>query len=174
MVTEPQLKGRSWIWYFFAVALLAVLLLGWLWLYVQQQLEPGQQLHLEQLLAARKKWKDSKISDYQMLYTVTRGGEGGGRDRFYVVVQGGKVRSVVMNDDQPLPPEQFDYRSMDGLFNDVEVFLKRDAKEGAPQTFCRGYFDADDGHLTRFVRRVVGSKESVDIRVEEFKPSGAK
>jgi hypothetical protein len=174
MASAPSPKGRSWIWYFVAVALLGVILLGWLWLYVQQQLEPGQQLHLEQLAAARSKWKGSDIKDYQMLYTVTRGGEGGGRDRFFVVVKGGKVQSVVMNGDQHLPPEQYDYRSMDGLFNDIDRFLHIDAKEGAPQTFCRGYFDADDGHLTRFVRRVVGTKESVDIRVEEFKPSAAR
>ena len=82
------------------------------------------------------------------------------------------MQSVILNGTERLPEEQFLYHSMPGLFNDIEVFLQRDARPGSPQTFCRGYFDRDDGHLPLFIRRVSGGTERVEIKVEEFKPGG--
>src|SRR5205823_4047065 len=40
-------KNRNWVWYFVALALLVVVLLGWLFLFIQQQMEPGRQLKRE-------------------------------------------------------------------------------------------------------------------------------
>jgi Family of unknown function (DUF6174) len=148
-------------------------LLLWLALFIQQQLAPEQQLSADQVVAARKLWESRKIDDYRMLYTVQRGG-GAKKDQYYVDVRGGKVQSVIFNTKEPLPENQMEYHSMAGLFNDIERFLWIDAKPDSPATFCRGYFDAQDGHLILFVRRVVGRPESVEIKVEEFRPGGGK
>ena len=164
-------KGRSWLWYAIGIAFVAVVLLTWLALFVQQQLQPDQQLKVEQVQAARKLWEAKGSKDYRLLYTVQRGGQQS-KDLFFVDVRGGKVQNVVLNGTEQLPEEQFNYHSMPGLFNDIEIFLKRDAMPDSHQTFCRGYFDRDDGHLLLFIRRVSNSTERVEIKVEEFKPAG--
>jgi hypothetical protein len=170
---RPAIPRGRWVWPFIGIAFIAVILLGWLALFVQQQLEPAQQLNLDELQAARKLWDAKKPKDYQMLYTVQRGGVRG-KDQYFVEVKGNHVRSVLMNGNERLPPDKLDYHSMDALFNDIERFLHRDAQPGSPKTFCRGYFDTEDGHLQKFIRRVVGGTESVEIKVEEFRPGGRK
>jgi hypothetical protein len=75
----------------------------------------------------------------------------------------------MLNAKELLPAEQFEHHSMEGLFNTIEADLNRDAQPGSPRTFCRGYFDAEDGHLHLFVRRVAGTPERVEIKVDEFK-----
>jgi hypothetical protein len=165
-------KSRSWLWYFIGLTLLAIVLIGWLWLFIQEQLAPGRQLKMEQLVAARKRWQDKKITDYQMLYTVHRGS--GSKDEFFVVVKGGKAQEVVLNHDQKLRPDQLEDHSMSGLFNDIERFVAMDEKPDAPRTFRQGIFDSDDGHLVYFRRQVLGGPERVEIDVKEFKPTLAK
>jgi len=162
-------KNRNWIWYFLGIALVAVVLLTWLALFIQQQIAPDRQLKPEELRSARKRWEASKIKDYQMVYTVIPAA-GAKKDQFFVDVRGGKVREVVMNGKERLPEEQLEFHSMEGLFNDIDLFLYRDGRPDSPPTFCRGYFDSSDGHLLQFVRRVVGGTERVEIKVEEFKP----
>jgi hypothetical protein len=80
---------------------------------------------------------------------------------------------VVLNGDQHLEPRLLENHSMMGLFDDIEMFLKRDQEPNSPQTFCRGHFDKEDGHLVQFVRRVVGTGEKVNIYVEKFTPIAA-
>jgi hypothetical protein len=171
-------RSRSWLWYFIGLSLVGVVLVGWLWLFIQQQLSPGQQLSLEQVTAARKKWDEKKIMDYQMLYTVQRGG-GSAADNFFVEVKGGKVRKVTLNgrqlsgEGQDNPQSQLDNHSMDRLFDFIEAFVKQDEKPDAGRTYRQGVFDSDDGHLRLFVRRVVGGPERVEIEVKEFRPTPA-
>jgi hypothetical protein len=172
-LTTPPPAGKPWFWYFLGIALVAGGLLLWLALFIYQQLEPAQQLQLEQLLVARKLWESRKINDYQMVYTVQRGHDPK-RDLFYVEVRGGKVQTVIFNGKERLPEAQLEYHSMEGLFNDIQRFLWNDARPGSPKTFCRGYFDAQDGHLHLFVRRVYDQPESVEIKVEEFRPGVGK
>jgi hypothetical protein len=164
---RPSKRGSS-VWYFVALALVAGVLLLWLALFIQVQLEPGTQLKLEQLRAARQAWQLKGPKTYEMVYSVKRGGQSNA-DSFFVVVRGGVVQSVIMNGKIPLEKDQFDYHSMPGLFKDIEIFLQRDAAPGSPPTFCRGWFSAEDGRLMHFVRRVVGSTEAVEIDVKEFK-----
>ena len=173
MSTEQvPLKSRSWLWYFIGLTLLAIVLIGWLWLFIQEHLAPSRQLKIEQLIAARKRWQEKKISDYQVVYTVHRGG--GSQDEFFVVVKSGKVQEVVLNRNQKLRPDQLEDHSMTGLFNDIERFLTIDEKPGAPQTFRQGIFDSDDGHLVFFRRQVLGGPERVEIDVKEFRPTPAR
>jgi hypothetical protein len=165
--------NRNWLWYFIGIALVTVVLLTWLALFVYQQTLPAQQLKLEQLQAARRLWDAKGSKDYQLLYTVQRGG-GQSKDQFFVTVRGGKVESTIFNGKEGLPTDQLDFHSMRGLFIDIEQFLRHDAEPNSPQTFCRGYFDSEDGHLMLFVRRVVGGSERVEIKVEEFRPMADK
>jgi hypothetical protein len=163
-------KSRTWLWYFFGLTLLAIVLIGWLLLFIQEQLAPGRQLKLEQLVAARMRFQEKKISDYQMIYTVHRGDKS--HDEFFVVVKGGKVQGVLLNHQQKLRLDQLEDHSMVGLFNDIERFVKMDEKPGAPQTFRQGIFDNVDGHLIFFRRQVLGGPEGVEINVKEFRPEG--
>jgi hypothetical protein len=173
MATEQApLKSRSWVWYFIGLTLLAIVLIGWLWLFIQEHLAPSRQLKMEQLIAARKRWQDKNIPDYQMVYTVHRGG--GSQDEFFVVVKSGKVQEVVLNHNQKLRADQLEDHAMTGLFNDIERFLTIDEKPGAPQTFRQGIFDNDDGHLVFFRRQVLGGPERVEIDVKEFRPTPAR
>jgi hypothetical protein len=165
-------RSRRWLWVFLAVGAVAAALLTWLAIYVRTELDPANQLNLEQLKAARKIWDEKGPKDYQMLYKVRRSGEKQ-QDSYFVEVRGGKVVSVVLNGDQRLEPRLMEYHSMTDLFNSIELFLKQDAEPNRAQIFCRGYFDQADGHLVQFVRRVGGTNESVDIRVETFKPIAA-
>ncbi|HYV37609.1 MAG TPA: DUF6174 domain-containing protein [Gemmataceae bacterium] len=166
-------KRANWIWYFIGIAMIAVFLLGILIFFIQNQLAPEKQLSIEQLNTARKLWVEKGPKDYQLLYTVQRGTDKG-KDLFFVEVRGGKVQSVILNGNERLPADKLDYSSMEGLFKDIEMFLKHDAQPTDKKTFCRGYFDREDGHLVEFVRRVEGSTERVGIKVEEFKPLAGK
>jgi hypothetical protein len=165
-------RSRRWLWVFIALAVVAAALLTWLAIFVRTELDPANQLNLKQLQAARSLWDSKGPKDYQMLYKVRRGGEKQ-QDSYFVEVRGGKVVSVVLNGEQRLEPRLLDYHSMTGLFNMIELFLKQDDGPNRPQIFCRGYFDQADGHLVQFVRRVGGTNESVDLRVETFKPIAA-
>jgi hypothetical protein len=170
MSTPPSpAKNRNWIWYFIGIALVTTILLTWLALFVHQQMQPGKQLKLEQLQAARRLWDAKGSKDYLLLYTVQRGGDKS-KDLFFVTVRGGKVESAILNGKERLPPDQLDYHSMRGLFIDIEQFLRRDAQPDGPRILCRGYFDSEDGHLLEFTRSVSDPPERVIIKVEEFRP----
>src|SRR5437773_9184879 len=123
METQPPLKGRSSAWYFVALVLLATVLLGWLYLFIQEQLQPGQQLNLDQVRTASKLWQENGPKDYQLLYTVQRGG--GSKDQFFVEVRGGKVQFVVLNGRDKLE-DHLENHSIPGLLRDIEIFLKQD------------------------------------------------
>jgi hypothetical protein len=170
MSTEVAPRSRRWLWFFIALASVAAILLIWLALYIRNELDPARQLNLDQLRAARNLWKEKGPKDYEMVYEVRRGGESK-PDTYFVKVRAGVAVTVTLNG-QTLNPQQYD-RTMVGLFNDIELFLKMDQQPNSPFTFCRGYFDTDDGHLLLFVRRVGEPKESVEIRVEEFRPTAA-
>ena len=86
-----------------------------------------------------------------------------------VQVRGGTVISVLMNG-RALDKDQYVYRSMDALFDDIERFLKMDAEKGKPRTYMRALFDPADGHLLHYIRRVMGSRERVEITVQSLEP----
>src|SRR5882724_6874460 len=99
MSTERPVKNRNWLWYFVALTMVVAALLLWLFLFIQQQLEPGRQLQRDDVLTAQSLFVEKGPKNYLMLYTVARGG-GQSRDTFFVEVRGGKVQSVVMNGHQ--------------------------------------------------------------------------
>jgi hypothetical protein len=49
----------------------------------------------------------------------------------------------------------------------IDDFLQQDAERAKERrTFTTATFDAEDGHVTRFIRRVLGTPELQDITVE--------
>jgi hypothetical protein len=161
MSTFPAKKSRRWIWYFallFALALVATVVLV---VYnLRQQLKP------EQLAAARALWKERGPANYTMSYTTRVNEEPA--DRYWAKVQGGTVVDAKYNG-QSEPPERRAYRSMDGLFDFVEKFMQMDTEPGRPKTYVRAIFDDQKtGGLRWYVRRVMGSRQRVEITVDAF------
>jgi len=157
----PARKNRRWIWYFVVVFTLAILasigLIAFNW---QQQLRP------EQLEAAHKLWKDKGPPDYTMSYTNHVYGRPVG-DHFWVRVRKGKVVESRYNG-EPEPPERLGYRGMEGLFDDMEKFMRKDSDKSGPKTFVRAIFDRKTGALLSYVRSVMGGRERVEISVDTF------
>jgi hypothetical protein len=83
-----------------------------------------------------------------------------------VVVHKGEAVSVTRND-QKLPAKQYTYYGMDVLFSDIEEMMAVKKKEGK-RLYARGLFDPEDGHVVQFILRVMGSRERVEIALEDF------
>jgi hypothetical protein len=156
-------RSHSWIWYFVTLLVLSLIATGVIIAY-----NWGQQLTPERLEKARKLWEEKGPKDYEYRYTKRVGDDERG-DHFHVVVRGGKVRSVTLNDTIQIPKNQFTYYGMLRMFDDIEDLLKRDSQPGKPQVFKMARFSAEDGHVLRYVRRVMGGRERVKITVEQFK-----
>jgi hypothetical protein len=54
---------------------------------------------------------------------------------------------------------------MNALFHFIEVFMEHDQKPGQPRTFTKATFDPTDGHIVRYIRRVTGTNERLEIKV---------
>jgi hypothetical protein len=54
---------------------------------------------------------------------------------------------------------------MNALFDFIDGFLKEDAKPGSPRAYMVATFDSSDGHLIKLVRRVMGTKQRLEINV---------
>jgi hypothetical protein len=155
-------RNRRWVWFFAVLALLTVAATVTLIVY-----NLSQQLTREELAKARKLWEEKGPKDYEFRYT-TRYGEDR-EDHYAVVVRGGQVRSVTLNNTIHLPREKLRHYSMTALFDQIEDFLDLDSKSGRPKVYKVGRFSPADGHLVRYVRRVMGSRERLEIVVEQFK-----
>jgi hypothetical protein len=121
-----------------------------------------QQLTPERLAAAQARWTERGLKNYDMEYTQ----DGGTTAVFEVRVRGGVVREVTMNG-KPLEPRLRPSHSMDALFAFVEEFLRQDRTSNR-STFTVATFDQQDGHLLRYVRRVAGTTERVELRVTKL------
>ncbi|MBV9125182.1 MAG: hypothetical protein JO112_17640 [Planctomycetes bacterium] len=168
-------RSRGWIWFFVILAGLAVTALTILVTFtLRQQLRP------EQLAQARALWRQKGPADYDLSYTVEK--QESDPEKFVVQVRHGRVMSVVeaapgagdfvTENGRPLEPRQFSYYSVPALFDFVDQFLKMDAEPGSPRTFTRAYFDPEDGHLVHYIRRVMGSRQRVEIDVH-LRPAAA-
>jgi hypothetical protein len=91
-LTEPP-RGRNgrWVWFF---AVLAVLALAAILIPIVYNLR--QQLRPEQLAAARERWRQNGVSDYDLTIEV-RHDTDSQADEYAVQVRGGKVVSWVVN-----------------------------------------------------------------------------
>lgn len=153
-------RNANWIWYF---VLLFVLVATSLTILIVYNLR--QQLTAEQLSAARLLWEQKGPRDYDMQYTQ----EVGALEHFEVKVRNGSVISAT-RDGKPIEPRQLNDHSMLALFGFIEGFLKCDAAPGRPRTYTVANFSKEDGQLFRYVRRVSGTTERVEIIVQKLTP----
>jgi hypothetical protein len=149
-------RNRGWIWFFVVLAVLTVASITVLNVFIR-----GRQLTLEQLHQARAVWDRQGPRDYNLTW-VQKGSVPG---TFHVKVRNGKAVSVTP-DGPPLEDRLYANYTMPALFEFIEDFLRHDAEPGKPRTFTTATFDAEDGHVTRFIRRVLGTSEQQDITVE--------
>jgi hypothetical protein len=174
-------RSHRWIWFFVVVVGLTVAAVAILWIYnLKQQLTP------EKLAAAWKQWKEKGPANYDMKYQV-KYNEEENTVTYTVRVRHGEVE-YAEPDDRPLEKKQ-GYYGMPALFSFIKRFLEMDepglmirleesgrtvikrlpvvdAKPRSPRTFTVATFDADDGHLIHYVRRVMGTTERVEITVD--------
>ena len=149
--------NRRWIWFFAVLTGLTVAAIATLIIYnTRQQLRPPD------LEAARQRWQAQGPADYNLEYSVAK--QSSERELFTVRVRQGHVEAVALNG-RPLEPAQYHYYGIPALFDFIEEFLDQDAQPGKPRTFTKALFDDNDGHVTHYVRRVMGSRERVEINL---------
>ncbi|TMQ35667.1 MAG: hypothetical protein E6K70_00960 [Planctomycetota bacterium] len=158
---RPRRSSRGWVWFFIILAVLTVTAITVeVWFNAQQQLTP------ETLAEARKKWEERGPRDYDMDYTFKKMDS---TDVYSVQVRGGKVTAVACNG-QPEDEIRYKYAGMQALFGFIADFLEQDRQPGHPRTFALANFDANDGHLTHYVRSVMTTKERQEITTLQFRP----
>jgi hypothetical protein len=152
-------RNHGWIWFFVVLAVLAVAAVAINWAYnVRQQLTP------EQLRAAMELWAKNGPADYDLLIEKSIGsGATVMNDRIEMQIRQKKVVGGTLNGG-PLLHRLWDEYDMPGWFGFVEEFLQRDTQPGAPRTFRVADFDPQTGALRRFVRRVSGTQERLEVR----------
>lgn len=156
----PPKNDHGWIWYFLILVVLTLAAtIGVASYNLLQQLKP------EQLEAARQQWKDSGLSDYSLGYTIKNKDEK--IVEYLVQVKGGKVVEAYFNG-LAETPDRLHYYGMDRLFDYIEKFQHFDAQKGQPRVYVRAYFDERTGAVLKYIRRVMGSRERVEITVEKL------
>jgi hypothetical protein len=131
------------------------------------------QLTPEMLETAMQRWKQKGPRNYRMVYTKQLNEEQR-VTKFVVTVRAGKVEEVLMNGKplEPDPETHHDpriYHSMNQLFNDIDRFMNIDARPNQPKVFVTADFDEQTGALRRYVRRVMGTTQRIELRVIEVK-----
>jgi hypothetical protein len=153
----PLPRNRGWIWFFVVLAVLTVASLVVLNLSIR-----GRQLTLEQLRQARAVWDQKGPHDYNLIW-IQKGNMPG---QFQIKVRNSKA-VWVSSDGTALEERLYANYTMTALFEFIEDFLREDAKLAKERrTFTTATFDAEDGHVTRFIRQVLGTSEKQDISVE--------
>ncbi len=123
------------------------------------------QLKPDQLEKAMKNWKENGPRSYKLAYTKQIDNNDQMLDRIVVRVVDGKVKEGTING-EAIEERVLPYHSMDRLFIDIEKFLDEDSKPGRPKTYTTAIFDAKTGALYRYVRRVMGSTQRLELNLK--------
>jgi hypothetical protein len=158
----PRKKNRKWVWYFLLVLALSAVAVA---IIIGYNL--GQQLTADQLEAAMQTWRERQPAGYEFDYTVKRGDAK--PDLYEIRVKDHKVVFGSLNGIN-IDVEKLENHSMWALLQDIKTFMDRDAEPGKAWTYTRARFDEQDGHLLWYVRRVMGSRERVEIEVKDYRP----
>jgi len=160
----PSPKNRRWLWYFLTLAVLSTVATTTLVVYnLRQQLDPR---HVRDAIGL---WQQSGPTAYVLVYTAKKNEQTGEMNDHYVVkVKGGEAYEVLVNG-LPLEARQLPNYGMPQLLQYINRFMEIDAEPGRPKTYTRGVFDGRTGALAWYVRRVMGSRQRVEITVESMK-----
>jgi hypothetical protein len=160
-------RNRRWVWFFVILAVLGAgaILINLIY-NVLQQLRP------QQLAAARELWNEKAPADYDLDYVVKDEDTIGGTEpihleveRISVQVRGGRVESATRNG-TALPASEWNRYGVGPLFILIEGYLGKDGQPGEPRTYAHALFDKKDGHPIHYVRRVMGTRKRLEIRID--------
>jgi hypothetical protein len=155
----PARRNYGWIWFF---AIVAVLTATSLTILIRYNL--GQQLSTEKLAEARALWEQKGPANYDLEYTQT----GSVSETRKVRVRNHKVVWAV-RDGEPLEPRLYPFSDMNAWFGFLEDYLQEDSQPGKPRVFSVATFSADDGHILRYIRRIMGTPKRLEV-VFDLKP----
>jgi hypothetical protein len=157
-------RNRNWIWFFAAVAVLAVVAIL---LLRYASIRFGQvRLTPERLEEARKLWEEKGPISYELVYTKRLGRND--PEKYVVRVRNGVPESVTRND-KPMEKRLYEDYTMTALFRDLWGFLKEDEKPGAARTTTWARFDDEDGHVQSYGRLASSNQADVEVQVEELR-----
>jgi hypothetical protein len=167
-------RNRRWVWFFVILAILGIGAIVINLVYnVLQQLRP------QELASARALWNEKAPTDYDLDYVVKDENATGSAEpmqleveRISVHVRGGHVRSATRNG-AALPAGEWGHYGVGPLFDLIEIYLEKDGQSGEPPTYTHALFDKKDGHPIHYVRRVMGTRRRLEIRVDLTDPSDA-
>lgn len=164
-------RNRNWIWFFVALLVLGLTAIG-----INLGYNLGEPLTLEQLQAARSRWKSNRPPNYDLRLSIAHS-NGAIRNKYEVQIREGLVTGFLINgtepdrllsrDGAPLLEEERRRREMydiDGLFDSIEDLMSQDRSAGR-QSFMRARFDKKTGYPLIFTRQFQRRKEQ-QIRVE--------
>jgi Family of unknown function (DUF6174) len=158
----PRKKNNSWIWFFVFIVVASVGVAAiMIWFNVSIQLTPAA------LEAAKKRWQDANIQDYNLVYKKRLNAEERAAT-FFVKVRGGKAQEVTMNG-KPLQkedendPDPRPFHSMDSQFRYLERFMELDQKPKAPKVYFVASFDPQTGAILHYIRSDSQKKQRVEM-----------
>ena len=158
-------NNYGWIGFFIFIVVASAAGAGiMIWWSLELQMKP------EDFAAAKKRWQDARIKNYNLDYKKRLNSEERWTN-FSVKVRGGKVQEVLM-DGKPLEKSaEADsdpriYHSMDAQFSFIQRFLDIDQKPGAPRAYVSAVFDPATGAVLHYVRRLMAQRVELDYRLE--------
>jgi Family of unknown function (DUF6174) len=166
----------SWLWFF-----IPLLVLGTIGVIIPIVYNLGLQLDPGQLAQARERWRQKGTENYDLEYMARYDGAPEA-DEVGVTVRGGKVVRVIKNgevlrfDDvaglalglavRSLPDEDLSSQTVEGFFDQIEMWLREDAVAKGTTNYATATFDKKDGHPIRFVHRVARRKDRVEYQIK--------
>ena len=156
-------ERRGWIWFFLFLAVMGSAAIIIPIIYNQ-----SQQLSSEQLDAARQLWAKKAPLNYDLEYQVRRQSDSdtpndqNADERFRIEVRNGQVTSV-KKDGNPLPAKVWERHSLDAIFDLIANNLDADNASTGRRNYAHAQFDKEDGHPTVYVRRIMGTRQRLQI-----------
>jgi hypothetical protein len=161
---KPRSGNRLWVWFFIVVGTLAVAAVA-----TEIWSNERQQLTAEKLAAARAFWQEKGPHDYALKYEIKRDDDPDpaprAGEKYMVLVRGGKVESVADSDGRAPRLGDFEFGTMDDLFDRIAERLRADRESGGPRPFVKATFDPADGHVIHYVHSVMRTRERLEVTV---------
>jgi hypothetical protein len=170
--THTPRRSRGWIWFFALLAALGTCAIIIPWAY-----NLAQQLRPDQLADARERWAQFRPIDYDLEYVAKEDDKPGNDslagpdvESLSLRVRNGQIESALRNG-KSIPQEEVRQFGVDALFDLIQRNLDNDGQPGQPRTFAHARFDKKDGHPVHYVRRVMGSRQRLEIIIELASPN---